>query len=214
VIVAVLAGILFPVFARAKRAAKVETGKQYLRQQFLLLETYAIDSQDVYPGYADVMSDKKIQAPCAPLYDWNTPCWATRKESLPWNPLSDAPSPMLGGRGYIYAIRNWQDIDKLGADTFLGWDRNKAYPILCDVFQGNYRLQELEGAVPDLNKCRKLETDEAGCRWPDVVWYAYTDGSLRKRKGSVAVTIGQAYRLFDWLDVFLRQMDSDTKNGN
>ncbi len=213
-VVAVVAGIIFPVFANAKFAAKVEVGKQYLKQQFIAIELYANDCDGTYPSYSDVLASKSLKTPCSPLYDWNAPCWAPRSETVT-NPITDAPAPTIGGRGYIYAVRNWQKLDELGKDQFLGWDRTKPYPILCDIFSAHYRVREFTGEAPNMIECNKsngILDPNKGCQYPEVIWYAYSDGSIKAWRQKLDTNEG-AHQLFDWLHAFLRRMDKDTKLG-
>jgi len=213
VVLAIVAGILFPALASSKHSAKAEVAKQYLRQQLLAIDMYTIDFDGVYPGYQDIVGNKAIQAPCSPLYDWKRPCWAQRQETVS-NPLSDAPSPMIGGRGYIYAIRDWREIDQIGKDDFLGWDRSKPYPVLCDIFSSQYRVLEFSGQAPDVRACinEGIGNPSSGCLYPDRMWFAYSDGSLKVWKRTVNTSAG-THLLFDWLHVFLRKMDADTQSG-
>jgi prepilin-type N-terminal cleavage/methylation domain-containing protein len=215
-ILSVITALLFPIMVEAKRSAKVEVGKQYLRQQFVVLELYSTDAEGIYPSYQDVISDPSKQIPCSPLYDWTRPCWSVRKEKI-IDSFSDKPSPLIGGRGYLYAIKNWQEIDELGKDQFLGWDRNKAYPILVDIFASKYRVNEFEGSHPSIANCNNyfaVSSNKSGCLYPDTLWYAYTDGSLRVWRRRVDNTPVKAHQLFDWVHVFTRQMDNDTVRGN
>lgn len=107
-IIASLAAILFPVFASSKRSAKVEVGKQYLHQQFITFEMYATNENGVYPGYLDVVLNADLQAPCSPLYDWKQPRWVS-KQDITVNQTGLAP--MVGGRGYLYALPNWKELE-------------------------------------------------------------------------------------------------------
>jgi type II secretory pathway pseudopilin PulG len=211
-IIFVLAALLLPSLASSRRAAKVETAKQYLKQQFIALELYAGDQNGEYPGYSDVMGTPSLMVPCSPMYDWKKPCWAPRDE-VTTNPVDPNPTPMIGGRGYIYALKDWEKIDSLGQDEFLGWDRSKAYPLLCDIFSAKYRVKEFAGATPDLRECTREISTTRGCMYPDTMWFAYSDGSLRVTKNSVRMFDGKVYELFDWFHVFTRQIDNDTRGG-
>lgn len=53
-IIAILAAILFPVFAAAKESAKQTTCLSNMKQIGLAMSTYAIDSDDVYPAWAAI----------------------------------------------------------------------------------------------------------------------------------------------------------------
>jgi prepilin-type N-terminal cleavage/methylation domain-containing protein len=211
-IIAVLVGILTPILASSKRAAKIEVGKKYLRQQFMMVEMYAMDAEGKYPGYSDVMGSTSLQAPCSPLYDWMKPCWSLRREFVD-NPVDSNGSPMVGGRGYIYALKDWEEIDRLGNDKFLGWDRSKPYPVFIDIFAATYRVKEFEGSSPDPRDCTVGNSDNLGCYYPEKMWFGYSDGSLRVTRQAVAISDGKPRQLFDWFHVFTRQMDLDTMRG-
>lgn len=212
VLVLILA-ISIPVLSLAKRSAKVEEGKQYLRQQFVAIELYSADADGAYPNSRDLLSDRKMQVPCSRLYDWRRPCWPAVTEQPPLS-IDPSRSPVLGGRGYLYALDNWRELDDLKPDEFLGWDRSKPYPLLADIFAAQYRVAEFSGSVPDPRQCTKFTQGSGrGCDYPEVIWFGYSDGSLRKWRRPVRVD-GKPRELFDWFHVFSRRMDVDTLAGD
>src|SRR6185312_2592322 len=90
-IVASLAALLFPVLARAKLASKVEASKQYLRQQYIVIELYAQNSDGAAPLWETVRNTPEMHAPCSPMDAWSQPCWTHK-------------SPLLGSFGYVFPL--------------------------------------------------------------------------------------------------------------
>ena len=68
-IIAILAAILFPVFARARASARQTQCISNLRQLGLALEMYASDYRDLYPWACD-SADSHVPEIWAPLPEW------------------------------------------------------------------------------------------------------------------------------------------------
>ena len=86
-IIAILAGILFPVFAQAKRAAKKTVCISNLKQAGGAIALYMGDSDDVFPAALDA-SDKYA----SDIWSSN-PEWKARIEKMPM--LQDALLPYM-----------------------------------------------------------------------------------------------------------------------
>ncbi len=89
-IIAILAGLLFPVFARAKRSAKQTTCLSNLHQIGTSIVLYENDFDDIFP-YAVDPSDKWA----SDIWD-QSPQWKAQIASMPL--LSDALQPYVKSR--------------------------------------------------------------------------------------------------------------------
>ena len=193
-IVIVLAGLLFPVLARAKAGAKVETSKSYLRQEYLALELYAQGADGRLPSWRTVQETSSMHAPCSPLDSWRKPCW-NRK------------SPMLGSYGYVVPLN-----DELTHPVVA---MSGARPLLADAFSSDYRPGEFEGPrFPSYTSCSLAGT----CEVPERVWFVYTDGGLRVMKRAPVTPSsrfdGKPRMVFSWPGLFERQSLKDDRQGD
>ena len=183
-IVATLAAMLFPVMSSAKRSAKVETSKQYLKQQLMLVLLYTEDRDGQFPLYTGLRADAKYLAPKSPLDDWKTP-------------IKERVAPMIGSFAYGPSLA-----DDLLSDT-ISW--SPPSPVLADIFTAEYRVNEFSGTEPaDFHDCLRRFT----CEIPERIWYAYSDGSLRVHRCPVPLTsfptsgVAPARKLFTWPTIF------------
>ena len=102
-IIAILAAILFPVFAQAKLAAKKTTSVSNIKQQSLSLLMYSSDNDDLYPRNDDCVTNSSLD----PKYnDWT----AAGSPTLAQQILRCNKSTNLGGfawRVNHYAWQKW-----------------------------------------------------------------------------------------------------------
>ena len=111
-IIAILAGLLFPVFAQAKRAAKKTVCLSNLRQAGSAIALYMGDYDDVFPAALDA-SDKRVPD------IWNShPEWRARIESMPM--LQDVLLP------YMKSLEVFHCPSDIGAEVL---DNNFPRPI-------------------------------------------------------------------------------------
>jgi prepilin-type N-terminal cleavage/methylation domain-containing protein len=183
-IISVLSALIFPVFATAKRRAKITEAHAYLRQQLLILEIYSGDSDGQYPPIDVVKADKKMQVPCSPLDTWDNNCWGR-------------PSPMLGSFGYIVPMK-----DEFTHELF---PSGISMPVLCDAFSADYRLGKFDGFFPNIKTCQI----DFSCEMPEKLWFAFTDGSIKLERRPAPPTKfgpstnGKSRMLFTWPSAFI-----------
>ena len=197
-ILGIISAILFPVLARSKASAKVEASKQYLRQQFILLELYSQDSEGFLPTWQTVQSNTQLHGPCSPMDSWSTPCWSRK-------------SPVLGSFGYVAGVN--QFITNSPVITM-----SESRPLLADIFSPNYKLGEFSGPYFSQYGGPNGCLFSGKCYFPDRIWFVYTDGSLKVQKNPPPPIphhggrlVPSSIELFSWPSAFGRQMDADEK---
>ncbi len=90
-IIAILAAILFPVFARAREKARQASCQSNLKQITLALKQYQQDYDEVYPIASTAMANGTL---CTP---GNPPCC-----SKAWSPNKNASLPSAVATGYVH----------------------------------------------------------------------------------------------------------------
>jgi prepilin-type N-terminal cleavage/methylation domain-containing protein len=98
VIVAILSAFLYPVFARAKRQAKIADGWNRMKQTTVALTLYSQDNEDKLPNISVAKTVVPRVVQCHPFDDWRPECLA-RNESLMlgswgYTPSDPEPSPI------------------------------------------------------------------------------------------------------------------------
>lgn len=126
-IIAVASAILFPVFAKAKRAAGKAVSTSNLHQCALALVIYRTDYDDRMPDY-DSAKQVLARAPtCDPADNWHPGC--------------DVPGerPLIGSYGYVFGAltMGWYDY----------WQRSSRATMLISIFYAPEHIDPVEGLV-------------------------------------------------------------------
>lgn len=182
VIIGILSGLLVPALSRAKRAGKVEVSKTYLREMYVCVAIYAQEQNDQLPDFASLTSATRNAPKQSPLDIWR-------------KPIDERHAPLIGSYAYGPAIADEME--------FCKFSTVEVTPLLADVFCANYRLGEFDGPYPDRDVCVMAGT----CEIPELIWFAYSDGSLRAQKnrtppGPTGPFPSQDRQLFGWPGVF------------
>ncbi|MGV3617507.1 MAG: DUF1559 domain-containing protein [Fimbriimonas sp.] len=118
-IIAILAAILFPVFAQAKEAAKKTGCASNLKQMGLALAMYQVDHEDGFPntGESNLWSGRKFRWPLMPylalaMKQNGTPLKATGSSALLYCP-SDSTKQGFDDTSYAYAASFYRPYDVL-----------------------------------------------------------------------------------------------------
>ncbi len=185
-IIGVLAAILFPVVARARKGARRTEAVSNLRQCGLALEMYVGD-WDRYPvGTAATLALAK--APTCDRDDhWRASC------SFPAPPNT----PLVGSFGYVRNLTQYAD----EAEWTKALASEDAPALLADVFQSDVPVAPFEGETPpDLGGC----FGRGECFMPSPLLQLRADASLRRRTSVSTRTAvpGRTYRLFNWPSAF------------
>ena len=99
-IIAILAAILFPVFAQAKKAAKKTVDLSNMKQTDLANLIYSNDSDDLAPSNGEGLSPSSTWTAWTPLEPW------TGDTGAPFAPYGDGYSAPLGFLD-PQAVQNW-----------------------------------------------------------------------------------------------------------
>jgi prepilin-type N-terminal cleavage/methylation domain-containing protein len=99
-IIAILASILFPVFAQAKKAAKKTSCLSNTKQLGLAYDMYANDYDDMTPSNGEGLAPQSTWTAWTPLEPW------TGDTGAPFNPYGDGFSAPLGFMDPL-ADQNW-----------------------------------------------------------------------------------------------------------
>jgi hypothetical protein len=188
-IIVVVCGIAATVYVKAKAAAKAESGKSLMRQEYLALAMYASSWGESFPSFQVASGLSEFRVGCAPSDSWNLPC-------------EPRPAPMLGSFAYVEPMQRDLELAAFNADTNL--------PLLCYIFASDYHPKQFEGLYPpDPAACGRDLT----CEFPEQIWFVWTDGSLRRQRNrrppltfQEASAMG-ARELFTWPAAFRREME-------
>ena len=99
-IIAILAAILFPVFAQAKKAAKKTTCLSNTKQLGLAVSMYGTDNDDMTPANGEGLSPQSTWTGWTPLEPW------TGDTGYPFGPYGDGANAPLGFMDPL-AVQNW-----------------------------------------------------------------------------------------------------------
>ncbi len=94
-ILVVLAGLLFPVFARARRQSQIASGWNRMRQTTVALQLYAQDNNDERPDVSVARRVVPLPVQCHPLDDWQPNCLVRNEPLLlgSWGYTKSDPEP-------------------------------------------------------------------------------------------------------------------------
>jgi len=201
-IIAILAAILFPVFAKAKMAAKSITCISNIKQIGLAFEMYLNDYDDKFPvlnqpaanlvgdtdsGYAsgewnlpggrqdiaDYASKYSVRAVMSP-YIKNDRIWICPSDS------SSNPNYVPGSPYTSYPYRYYM-YHTLASDSISSWDGGRIYTI--DMFSEPANTWEFYEAQPfhDFGRYQPNANPYDGNWVPNVLWnYVFLDGHAKK----------------------------------
>lgn len=184
-IIAVLAGVLFPVFQSAKMAAKKTVSISNLRQCAQALTIYE-GEWSAYPNYASAQ-DALAKAPtCDPNDYWRSAC------------SSSYSTPRVGSYGYVAGIPDYQSTSDLQKAIY----SDQPPPLLVSIYYGSNRVDPFDGMQPpNLTGCVRDKT----CFMPTDLLRVQVDTSLKQRKyPTLRVSSGGwGGVVFSWPAVFL-----------
>lgn len=183
-ILALLTGLLFPVFVSAKKRAKEVTTISNLRQCSMVLLTYCDDHDGIrsMPTYEVAKSLLKNAPTCDSLEHWRTGC------------KQDWGEPLIGSYGYVRGVPGFVTKD----DDWLSYVEKMSEnpPLLLSPWHGQFQLIQSHGdGVPW--PCNPIET----CRFPDRMGFTRADGSTKITSNSYAGNAKGGY-LFTWSSAF------------
>ncbi len=183
-ILALLTGLLFPVFVSAKKRAKEATTISNLRQFSTVLMIYCDDHDGIrsMPAY-EVAKDLLKSAPtCDSLEHWRTDC------------NQDWGEPLIGSYGYVRGVPGF--VTKY--DDWLSYveQMNENPPVFLSPWHGQYQLIRFHGdGVPWPGK--PIES----FRFPDRLGFVRADGSTKITPNTYAGNAKGGY-LFSWSSAF------------
>jgi prepilin-type N-terminal cleavage/methylation domain-containing protein len=182
-IIAILAGLLFPVFARVRRSAMQADSISNLRQCGVAIAIY-LEGDDLrnLPNYESA----KIALTKAPTCD--------RADYLRTNCAADYGPPLIGSYGYVRGVDTWSNEDTWQQAL----DRYPNPYLFASVYYGERKVIPFDGN--DHNPC----VGDMSCAWPS---------RLLRVKADTSVTVsnfgapkhsakGGTYLLFTWGPIF------------
>lgn len=153
-IIAILAAILFPVFASAKQKAQLNTCCNNLKQWSVALQAYMADSGDVFP-YAGAsrypgLTHTKYEGGSATLYDALKP-YTSGNEKIKWCPVRQMEKnhKMWGWSYWHYCPHNQNHFVKT-------YNRGKA--ALCGYHMSSVRLTTKKPVITEAWSQHETET--------------------------------------------------------
>lgn len=172
-VVALLAGILYPVYASARRKGSEAVSLSNLHQCGLTLAIYASDEGGTFAiPPAGVVDDVMKGAPtCDPRDDWRPGCHGT------------FGSPLVGSYAYVRKVAPMEE--ESGWSWYTGLQPNPT--TMLSVFHGSHRVVPFHGSFPPDALC---VTDPEGCHVPDRVLRLRLDGSAKSEPVQVTIEGG------------------------
>jgi prepilin-type N-terminal cleavage/methylation domain-containing protein len=191
-IIAVLAAILFPAFASARKDARMATSISNLHQCGIALRLYVDDYggviQDLPP--TDVVSKVLAKEPtCDPNDYWRTSCSQV------------FGNPLVGSYGYIIPVTD----DPYDLPLSFINDINHGNPsILVSVFYSDSRSSPHQGDwETPLGPCYH-DPSPVSCQMPDKVLRLFYSGTVKLTPNSYRASHG-VIMSFDWIIIFFPQ---------
>lgn len=184
-VIVVLAGVLFPVFAKAKLKAKETNSMSNLRQCSFALLLYSNEygGDQFMPPYNSAV-DYLRKSPTCDLNDyWRKDC----KES--------SVAPLVGSYGYVRGSVV-ADTDDHWADYYS--DQTIGKNLLICAFYGSNRLNKFDGDIEPPTCGSPIE----GCRYPDRLLIARLDGSVAGLNNRFGGSVQSGGFLFSWSSAF------------
>ncbi len=160
-IVAVLAGLLYPLVARAKVEGKRATTISNLRQCGLALAMYCGDgdARDL-PLLSNAKSALAKAPTCDPADDWRAYC------------TSPSLRPMIGSYAYVRGTDAYTD-----EGNWIEYLKSHENPtILGSIFSATWRSRPFEGDLPDIRAAGYNPHDYS---YPDRAVRLFLDGSVK-----------------------------------
>ena len=183
-IMAILAGLLFPVIVGAKKRAKDAVTISNLRQASLVLIMYCDDHDGIrsMPSYDTAKTILAKSPTCDSLENWRTNC------------KQDWGNPLIGSYGYVRGVPDFvtkdEDWDKYIADM------NGDPTLLVSPWHGQFPLCAFHGDVVPF--CLPVESH----RYPNRMAFAQSDGSVALKPNGYAGTVDGGGQNFTWSGSF------------
>jgi len=188
-VIAVIAGLLVPVLASAKKAGKRATTISNLRQCGMALHIYQSDndSTTLLPNY-DTAKGLLAGAPTCDLNDsWRASC----KE--------DFGKPLIGSYAYIRGTQGFESED--GFRNLAG----AVSPMMISIFYASPQLPRFAGDAPSMSLCA---TNSESCYMPTDLIMLRPDGSVYLRK-AFSRPDGTPPMYFSWTAAFFNDENTE-----
>jgi len=161
-IIAVLAGLLFPAFAKARQNARRTVSLSNLHQCGLALQMYCEDwggDSAMPPGE---IAEQLLQSlpTCDPSDTWRSSC------------ADHFGQPLVGSYAYVRYV--------LSEDDWLAWTDNQPnMTVLLSIYYADNVPDPFHGPTPNVDAC---VLGKLHCEMPDLVLRLRLDGSVKANK--------------------------------
>ncbi|MGV3616799.1 MAG: type II secretion system protein [Fimbriimonas sp.] len=191
-IIAILAAILFPVFAQAKSAAKNTASLSNLKQIGTAMKLYVGDNDDAYPTYGN---DPALGNGCIPNMEWMTAAGGWAYKVHPYTKNGDIYSVPASTKPYWLGEGSWgwcggkpsDPILAAMADDFNAKVKNGVQYMYRKAFGGAPRPDFAGGAITDTMAANPASTfvNYEYASWstdPNVhIWGQYTPADISSK---------------------------------
>ncbi len=177
-IIAILAALLFPIFASAKRKAQYSACCSNTGQWLKALHMYVNDWQDRYPiacaadNFPHRTTCTGVKCPYGSQPALYKVLWkyTSGNEGIKWCPASIVANGKSGGWSYWYQCR-W---------TWTNFDKYNPMASLCGILASEVRYPTRSPAIGDVNRCHECKNcDERSGLRAYMYPIGYCDGHVR-----------------------------------